>query len=74
MKGFMINCEANESKDETIKKLDAAIEEARAEMETSIANNPSLTFNETVRLSQRLDPLIAHKQRMLNMKSVKYAH
>jgi len=65
MKGFMINCEANESKDEIIKKLDAAIEEARAEMETSIANNENLTLEETVRLSQKLDPLIACKQRML---------
>jgi ApbE superfamily uncharacterized protein (UPF0280 family) len=65
MKGFMINCDANESKDEIIKKLDAAIEEARAEMETSIINNPSLIIEETVRLSQKLDPLIAHKQRML---------
>ena len=64
MQGFMIHCEANESKDEIIKKLDAAIEEARAEMETSIANNENLTLEETVRLSQKLDPLIAHRQRM----------
>jgi hypothetical protein len=61
----MIYCEANESKDEIIKKLDAAIEEARTEMETSIARNEKLTLEETVRLSQKLDPLIAHKQRML---------
>ena len=60
MKGFMIECKANESKDEIMNKLDAAIEEARAEMETSIANNENLTLEETVRLSQKLDPLIAH--------------
>jgi ApbE superfamily uncharacterized protein (UPF0280 family) len=61
----MICSKVNESKDEIIKKLDAAIKNARAEMETSIANNPTLTAEETVRLSQKLDPLIAHKQRML---------
>ena len=65
MKGFMICSKVNESKDEIIKKLDAAIKNARAEMETSIANNENLTLEETVRLSQKLDPLIAHKQRML---------
>lgn len=65
MIGFMIEINANESKEEVIKKLDAAIAEARAEMETSIENNPSLISEETVRLSQKLDPLIAHKQRML---------
>lgn len=65
MQGFMIDCKANESKDEIINKLDAAIKEARTEMETSIANNENLTAEETVRLSQKLDPLIAHKQRML---------
>lgn len=66
MSGFMIEINANESKEEVIKKLDAAIAEARTEMETSIANNPGeLTLEETVRLSQKLDPLIAHKQRML---------
>lgn len=65
MQGFMIECKANESKDEIIKKLDAAIEKAKAEMEISISENPSLTFDETVKASQRLDPLIAHKQRML---------
>lgn len=65
MSGFMIEINANESKEEVIKKLDAAISEARAEMETSITNNEKLTYEETVRLSQKLDPLIAHKQRML---------
>lgn len=65
MKGFMIHCKANESKDEIVKNLDAAIEQARSEMETSIANNSNLIIDETVRLSQKLDPLIAHKQRML---------
>lgn len=65
MQGFMFYCKANESKDEMVKNLDAAIEQARAEMETSIANNENLTLDETVRLSQKLDPLIAHKQRML---------
>ena len=65
MSGFIIGINANESKEEVIKKLDTAIAEARAEMETSIVNNPSLIFEETVRLSQKLDPLIAHKQRML---------
>ncbi|AJG98830.1 hypothetical protein LF65_02244 [Clostridium beijerinckii] len=54
------------TKEEILDKLDAAIEEAKAEMETSIANNSdNLTFDETVRLSQKLDPLIAHKQRMM---------
>ena len=65
MSGFMIEIKANESKEEVIKKLDAAIEEARTEMEISIANNEELTYEETVRLSQKLDPLIAHKQRMM---------
>jgi len=65
MEGFMIDFEANESKDEIMRKLDTAISEARTEMEKSIASNPKLTINETVRLSQKLDPLIAHKQRML---------
>lgn len=65
MTGFMFCAETELSKEETIKRLDAAIEKARAEMETSIANNPNLTAEETVRLSQKLDPLIAHKQRML---------
>lgn len=64
MSGFMIEINANESKEEVIKRLDAAIAEARAEMETSIENNPSLIYEETVRLSQKLDPLIAHRQRM----------
>lgn len=64
MSGLMIDFKANESKEEVIKKLDAAIEEARAEMETSIANNEKLTYEETVMLSQKLDPLIAHRQRM----------
>lgn len=54
------------TKEEILDKLDAAIEEARTEMETSITNNSNnLTFDETVRLSQKLDPLIAHKQRMI---------
>lgn len=65
MRGFMINFKANQTKDEVMNKLDAAIEEARTEMETSIANNENLTLDETVRLSQKLDPLIAHKQRLL---------
>lgn len=54
------------TKEEILDKLDAAIEKARAEMETSIANNSdNSAFDETVRLSQKLDPLIAHKQRMM---------
>ena len=53
------------SKENIIKKLDAAIEQARAEMETSIANDENLTLEETVRLSQKLDPLIVDRQRML---------
>lgn len=65
MQGFMIDFKSTQTKDEIINELDAAIEEARAEMETSIINNPNLTFDETVMLSQKLDPLIAHKQRML---------
>ena len=65
MQGFMIDFKSTQPKDEIINELDAAIEEARAEMETSIINNPNLTFDETVMLSQKLDPLIAHKQRML---------
>ncbi|EKQ56322.1 MULTISPECIES: aspartyl-phosphate phosphatase Spo0E family protein [unclassified Clostridium] len=65
MKGFMTNFKANESKEKAINKIDAAIEKARAEMEMSIAKNPNLTSEETVKLSQKLDPLIAHKQRMM---------
>lgn len=65
MQVFMINFKPNETKDEVMNKLDAAIEEARREMEISIANNENLTLDETVRLSQKLDPLIAHKQRMM---------
>lgn len=65
MQGFMIDFKATQTKEEIINELDAAIEEARREMETSIANNPKLIAEETVRLSQKLDPLIAHKQRML---------
>jgi hypothetical protein len=65
MQGFMIDFKATQTKDEIINELDAAIEEARTEMETSIANDENLTIEETVRLSQKLDPLIAHKQRML---------
>lgn len=64
MTGFMFCAETELSKEETIKRLDAAIEKARAEMETSIVQN-GRTAEETVRLSQKPDPLIAHKQRML---------
>lgn len=54
------------TKEEILDKLDAAIEEAKAEIGRSITNNSNnLTFDETVRLSQKLDPLIAHKQRMI---------
>ena len=54
------------TKEEILDKLDEAIEKARSEMETSITNNSdNLTFDETVRLSQKLDPLTAHKQRMI---------
>ncbi|NRT76348.1 aspartyl-phosphate phosphatase Spo0E family protein [Clostridium beijerinckii] len=63
MQGFMIYC--NGTKEETMEELDRAIEKAKAEMETSIDNNPNLTADETVKLSQKLDPLIAHKQRMM---------
>lgn len=63
MQGFMICC--NGTKEETMEELDRAIEKAKAEMETSINNNPNLTADETVKLSQKLDPLIAHKQRMM---------
>ncbi len=63
--GFMTDFKLNESKEKAINKIDAAIEKARTEMEMSIANNPNLTAEETVRLSQKLDPLIAHKQRMM---------
>ncbi|WP_297429586.1 aspartyl-phosphate phosphatase Spo0E family protein [Clostridium sp.] len=61
----MTDFKLNESKEKAINKIDAAIEKARTEMEMSIANNPNLTAEETVRLSQKLDPLIAHKQRMM---------
>jgi len=65
MQVFMINFKANQTKDKIMNKLDAAIKETKAEMETSIANNENPTLDKTVRLSQKLDPLIAHKERML---------
>lgn len=62
MQGFMIYC--NGTKEETMEELDQAIEKAKAEMESSM-DMQNLTAEETVRLSQKLDPLIAHKQRMM---------
>jgi hypothetical protein len=54
------------TKEEILDKLDAAIKEVKSEIETSITNNSdNLTLDETVRPSQKLDPLIAHKQRMI---------
>jgi hypothetical protein len=64
MQGFMFLVKADLSKEEMVKNLDASIEKAKSEMETSIENNPILTSEETVKSSQKLDALIAHRQRM----------
>ena len=63
MQGFMIYCKANESKDEMIKKLDAAIEEARNKMNKSIEENGGQAPI-TIKLSQELDPLIVDRQKI----------
>ncbi len=51
--------------DEEITKLDKAIADARAEMEESISRNEELTIEETIVLSQKLDPLIAYRQMLI---------
>lgn len=60
MKGFISNFKANESKEEIIKKLDLAIEEARDKMHKSIEDNGK-DHHVTIKLSQKLDPLIVAK-------------
>lgn len=63
MQGFRIDFKADEPKESLIKKLDAAIEEARSKMNKSIEENGGQAPI-TIKLSQELDPLIVDRQKI----------